>query len=644
MVRLAKYFPVTFFILIIFIGFAVLSVNPVSSVSAELYGQDSMSSSNFGGRLDDGGYSIKLTRENGLIMAGYTKSFGSGGSDLWLINTSPETYTMNGSITGSFQKERWNVTFGGAKDDGAYSVIQTSDGGFAAAGFTGSFGAGGSDMWLVKTTSNGALQWKMTYGGAKDDAAKCLIQTSDGGYLLVGYTNSGVLSQTTWILKTNPIGINEWNKTYSGNAANSVIVTSDGGYALAVEYLDSFGLIKIDSSGNQQLNQKFVAPSNQASAQAIVQTGDGGFAIAGWIVDNTTNARGTWLVKTDTSGQQQWSKSYNGLGGTALIKTLSGGYAMTGDRAFLIITDSFGNEEWNKIYDGLTANESQTRMQSLLEVTPNNFVMVGVDDGGRYVSLQLNWIQVALKSGTQIIPPQTTILSPTNTTYSERNVPLTFYVNEPTRHLLFSVNGVFNMSINGNTTLTNLSNGSYKVTVVSTDNNYNSAASQTVSFSVMSTEPLVLPKIVIHSPTSQVYNRSQVSLNFSVNQMAFWSAYSLDDGDNRTAYPNTDVFLSLSPGPHTIKVYAAQSPIGPAASATVAFTVTPPTTYPTTFPYADTRVIQQVNQLFREALGFFTSQTFLILAALIISVAIGIVVTVIIISRRAAEEKQIMLR
>ncbi len=639
---MAKYIPVSFFILIVFIGFTAFSINNVSSVTAETYGQASMGSSYLGGGLDDGGYSIKLTSENGLIMAGYTKSLGSGGSDLWLINTAPETYTMNGSITGSFQKEQWNVTFGGAKDDGAYSVIQATDSGYAAAGFTNSFGAGGSDMWLVKTNDSGALQWKMTYGGNKDDAAKCLLQTSDGGYLLTGYTNSGVQSQTTWIIKTDPSGNSEWNKTYSGNAANSVIATGDGGYALAVEYSDSFGFIKIDSLGNQLLNQKYVAPSNQASAQAIVQNDDGGFAIAGWIIDGTTSVHSTWLVKTDASGQLQWSKTYNGLGGYALIKTTSGGYAMTGDRAFLIITDSSGNEEWNKVYDGLTANDSQTRMQSLQEVTPNHFVMVGVDDGGRYISLQLNWIQVALKSGAQTIPPQTTILSPTNTTYSERNVPLTFYINQPTRYLLCSVNGVFNMTINGNTTLTNLSNGSYKVTVVSTDNDYNSAASQTVSFSVMSTDPLVLPKVVIQSPTSQIYNRSQVSLIFSVNQMVLWSAYSLDGGDNRTAFPNTNMFLSLSPGPHTITVYAAQNPVGPAASATVAFTVSAPT-YSTPFSYADTRAIQQVNQLFREVLGFFTSQAFLILAALIIAVAIGIVVTVLIISRRTAAEKQVML-
>jgi hypothetical protein len=198
------------------------------------------------------------------------------------------------------------------------------------------------------------------------------------------------------------------------------------------------------------------------------------------------------------------------------------------------------------------------------------------------------------------------------------------------------------MSINGNTTLTNLTDGSYRVTVISTDNDYNSATSQTVSFSVLSAEPLVLPKVIIQSPTNQTYDRSQVSLNFSVNQVAFWSAYSLDGEENRTAFPKANMFLSLSPGPHTITVYAAQSPIGPAASAMVAFTVATPT-YPTPFSYADTQAIQQVNQLLQEVLGFFTSQTFLILAALFIAVTIGIVVAVLIISRRAASEKQVML-
>jgi hypothetical protein len=514
---MTKYLAVVFLVAMIFSGVTVFSVITVSPVTAETYGPSSMGSSYFGGGLDDGAYCIKLTRENGLIMAGYTKSYGAGGTDMWLLKTAPTTYTMDNGVTGAFQKEQWNMTYGGAKDDGAYCVIQTTDGGYAAAGFTGSFGAGGNDMWLVKTAADGTLQWKRTYGGPKDDAANCVIQTVDGGYLLAGYTNSGVLSQSTWIVKTNPSGNSEWTKILSGNTANSVIATSDGGYALAIEHLDSFGLIKIDSSGNQIVNQKYVAPNDQASTQALVQADDEGYAIVGWAGDSSTGLRSTWLVKTDASGQEQWSQAYAGFGGYALIKTMEGSYAITGDRAFLIITDSSGNAQWNKVYDGETGNGGQffTRLQSLLEASPNHFVMAGVQNGGSYVNLQFNWIQVALKSGAQLIPPKTTILSPTNTAYSERNVPLTFYVNEPNRHLMCSVNGVSNITISGNTTLTNLPNGAYKVTVISTDNDYNSAPSQTVSFSISSDDPYVLPKVVIQSPTNQVYNTAQMSLNFS---------------------------------------------------------------------------------------------------------------------------------
>lgn len=198
--KLTKNFSVILLVELIISGLAFVSVGSVLPVKAETYGSLSMSSAYLGGRLDDGSYCIKLTSENGLIMAGYTKSLGSGGSDLWLINTAPAPYTMSNGGTGSFQKEQWNMTYGGAKDDGAYSVIETSDGGYAAAGFTSSFGAGENDVWLVKTVANGVLQWNMTYGGVNDDSAKCLIQTSDGGYLLAGYTNSGGPSQSTYIV------------------------------------------------------------------------------------------------------------------------------------------------------------------------------------------------------------------------------------------------------------------------------------------------------------------------------------------------------------------------------------------------------------------------------------------------------------
>jgi hypothetical protein len=636
--KLTKKFSVIFLVALIISGLAFVSVGSVLPGKAETYGSLSMSSNNLGGRLDDGGYCIKLTSENGLIMAGYTKSLGAGGSDLWLINTAPAPYTMSNGVTGAFQKEQWNKTYGGERDDGAYSVIETSGGGYAAAGFTSSFGAGGNDMWLIKTAVNGNLEWKMTYGGVYDDVARCLIQTSDGGYLLAGYTNSGVPSQSSYIVKTDVAGNIVWSKVLSGSSANSVVKTSDGAYALAIEYSNVFGLIKVDSSGNILLNQTYAGPSNQASTQAIVQTDDG-YTIAGSTTE-IGGSRGTCLVKTDLAGKMLWSQNFPNLGAYSLIKTAEGGYALTGDRAFLIITDSMGNVQWSHIYDGNPENSTDYQkkypviMQSIIEASPNHFVMVGFENGGPYVNLQLNWIQVALKSGAQTIPPQTTILSPTNTVYSQRNVPLTFYVNEPTINFMCSINSA-NFTIGGNKTLLNLPDGTYAVTVFSMDTDHNLAPSQTISFEVKSYEPIVLPKVVIQSPTNQVYNATQIRLNFSVNQEVLWTAYNLDGGVNRTVFPSS-FLLQLPNGTHTLTVYAGQLPEGQAGSATVNFTVSAPAT---PYPYSDTRVTQLINQLFEEVFAFFTSTTFLVIAASFIAVAFALVVAVLLISRRATKEK-----
>ena len=635
-----------FLIVVFFCGLTAFSVVTVSPVTAATYGQSSMGSAHLGGRLDDGASCIKATGDNGLILSGYTRSYGAGGLDLWLLKMGLAPYTMSNGVTGAYQREQWNKTYGGVKDDGANYVIQTGDGGYAAAGFTSSFGAGGNDCWLVKTAWDGTPYWNMTYGGPKDDAANCLIQTGDGGYLLAGYTNSGVQTKSTWLIKTDPSGNVQWSKILPGKAANSIIMTSDGEYALAVEYSDSFGLIIIDSSGNQTVNQKYVVPNGQASAQAIVQAEDGGFAIVGWTVDST-GLRGTWLVKTDAYSQEQWSKTYPRLGAFALVQTMNGGYALTGDRAFLIITDPLGNVEWNEVYDGELGNGGQylTRMQSILRASPNHFVMAGVNNGGPYVNLQMNWIQVALKSGAELIPPETTILSPTDTVYNQRDIPLTFYVNEPTIHLMCSVNGA-NITIAGNATLTNLPNGVYAVTIVSMDVDHNFAPSQTVSFNVSSDDPIVLPTVVIQSPTNQVYNTKQLALNFTVDQQVLWTAYSLDGGANKTAFSKITL-SSLTNGTHTVTVYAGQLPGGAAGSASVNFTVStstppPPIPYNHDYPFANSRVTQQITQFYGDITGFFTSQTFLIVAAIWVAAAVGIVIIVLFISRRNATEKQSM--
>jgi hypothetical protein len=146
--KVAK-FPFRIVLTAIFvIALTVFGAFTVPASSAETYGQLSGGSSFYGGDLNDGAYCIQATSGNGLILAGYTRSYGAGESDMWLLHLAPATYTMSNGVSGTYLRENWNKTYGGTKNDGAFNVIQTSDGGYAVAGFTSSFGAGGNDSWL----------------------------------------------------------------------------------------------------------------------------------------------------------------------------------------------------------------------------------------------------------------------------------------------------------------------------------------------------------------------------------------------------------------------------------------------------------------------------------------------------------------
>jgi len=131
----------------------------------------------------------------------------------------------------------WNRTYGGTGDESAQALVQTSDGGYALAGVTGSFGAGESDFWLVKTDANGNEEWNKTYGGTGSDFARALVRTVDGGYALAGHTYSfGAGESDFWLVKTDASGNAQWNKTYGGidvDVAYALVQTVDGGYALA---------------------------------------------------------------------------------------------------------------------------------------------------------------------------------------------------------------------------------------------------------------------------------------------------------------------------------------------------------------------------------------------------------------------------
>jgi len=186
----------------------------------------------YGGTGAEYGYEVHETNDNGFIITGRTTSFGAGAADVFLIKTN-----SSGDIV-------WSKTYGGVLDDFGYSVQQTTDNGYIVTGFTQNFGVGGTDLYLIKTDVNGDTLWTRTFRGTSDDYGRSVKQTNDGGYIIAGYTNSfGAGGNDMYLLKTDGNGDSLWTKAFGGTGADyaySIVQTTDLGYAV-VGSTNSFG-------------------------------------------------------------------------------------------------------------------------------------------------------------------------------------------------------------------------------------------------------------------------------------------------------------------------------------------------------------------------------------------------------------------
>jgi hypothetical protein len=291
----------------------------------------------FGGSGNDEGYSVQQTSDGGFILVGTTASFGAGGFDVWLIKTDADGNKL------------WDRTFGGRGSDYGYSVQQTRDGGFIIVGYTTSFGAGEGDVWLIKTDASGNIEWDRTFGGSEDDWGYSVQQTRDGGFILVGTTASfGAEWPDVWLIKTDADGNKLWEKTFGGSGldwGSSVQQTRDGGFIL-VGTTTSFGagdvwLIKTDANGNKQWEKTF-GGSNVDSGWSVQQTSDGGFIIVGNTASFGARWGDVWLIKTDADGNKLWDRTFGGSDwdwGFSVQQTSDGGFILVGE------TTSFGAGE-----------------------------------------------------------------------------------------------------------------------------------------------------------------------------------------------------------------------------------------------------------------------------------------------------------
>jgi hypothetical protein len=247
---------------------------------------------------------------------------------------------------------KFERAYGGASDDDAYSVEQTTDGGYIIAGCTKSFGASHTDFYLVKTDVNGDVLWTRTYGGSVIDNCLGARQTFDGGYFLFG--NTGWSSSDIYLIKTDANGDTDWTRTYDiaqydiGYGGEQ---TSDGGYIITGAAGPSSDkdiyLLKIDANGDLDWLQ--VYPSTGYDfGWCVEQTSDNGYIVGGY---NSSNPDRGYLMKTDPDGNIVWDLSCADAIYSA-IQTSDNGYAFTGDdwEVFLAKADADGNIVWTRNY------------------------------------------------------------------------------------------------------------------------------------------------------------------------------------------------------------------------------------------------------------------------------------------------------
>ena len=303
----------------------------------------------------------------------------------------------------------WQKSLGGTESEAANSIQQTNDGGYIVAGLsysnnndvTGNHGD--SDYWIVKLDSTGIVMWQKSLGGTKEDIANSIIQTIDGGFIVAGWTDSNDSDITLnrghndcWVVKLNSTGIIEWQKTLGGtnsDRATSIQQTSNGGYIVAgwtgssdgdvTGYLgdEDYWIVKLDSTG-VIVWQKSLGGNSIDEANSIIQTNDGGFVVAGWTGSNVTGHPGSfdcWIVKLDSTGNIKWQKP---LGGTfpdyanSIQQTIDGGYVIAGNSSSSD-GDANVNHGWSdywivKLGSLVNVNEIQNSILDF-QISPNPF-------------------------------------------------------------------------------------------------------------------------------------------------------------------------------------------------------------------------------------------------------------------------------
>ncbi len=394
-------------------------------ISTNLYAQPNLEwETNLGGINSDAATSIQQTNDGGYIVAGHTASNSgdvggnNGIKDYWIVKLDE-----NGNLV-------WENNLGGSDWDWATSIKQTADGGYIIAGWSGSNDGdvggnnGGYDYWIIKLDTNGNLVWEKNLGGNDFDIPNSIQQTTDGGYIVAGRSSSingdvgGNNGNTDyWIVKLDTSGNIVWENNLGGSGddiAESIQQTTDGGYIVAgySSYGDGdvggnngndgstdYWVVKLDTSGNLVWENNF-GGSNTDIAKSIQQTTDGGYIVVGYSYSNDGDVGGHngdgdyWIVKLDASGNLVWE---NNLGGSdeeiaySIQQTIDGGYIVAGETSsddgdvggnndewgtpdyWIVKLDASGNLVWESNFGGT----SHDAAESIQQTTNGGYIIAG---------------------------------------------------------------------------------------------------------------------------------------------------------------------------------------------------------------------------------------------------------------------------
>ncbi|MCK4664989.1 MAG: T9SS type A sorting domain-containing protein [Bacteroidales bacterium] len=318
----------------------------------------------------------------------------------------------------------WASCYGGSNCEFAESIQQTIGGGYIVAGFSDSNDGdvsdnhGYKDYWIVKLDDFGNIEWQKCLGGSNEDYPRSIQQTTDGGYIVAGWTasNDGNVSGNHgtvdyWIIKLNELGNLEWQKCLGGSdfdVAYSIQQTTDGGYIVAGWAASNDGdvsgnhgeydywVVKLDSSGNIEW-QKCLGGSNNDLVYSIQQTTDVGYIVAGGTVSNDGDVSENhgnydyWVVKLDNIGNIEWQKCLGGTGDDkaySIQQTTDGGYIVAGysdsndgdvsgnhggSDSWVVKLDDSGTIEWQKCLGGWESDGAKSTQQT----TDGGYIVVG---------------------------------------------------------------------------------------------------------------------------------------------------------------------------------------------------------------------------------------------------------------------------